>query len=82
MFPYPSGSGLHVGHVIGYTATDILVLDVNGDGKFEMNMQSYTLEGFTFLKDVVILAGDVWNLEEQVYASRNHAAQFLVLRDR
>ena len=24
MFPYPSGSGLHVGHVIGYTATDIL----------------------------------------------------------
>lgn len=24
MFPYPSGSGLHVGHVSGYTATDIL----------------------------------------------------------
>ena len=24
MFPYPSGSGLHVGHVVGYTATDIL----------------------------------------------------------
>lgn len=24
MFPYPSGSGLHVGHVAGYTATDIL----------------------------------------------------------
>lgn len=24
MFPYPSGSGLHVGHVLGYTATDIL----------------------------------------------------------
>ena len=24
MFPYPSGSGLHVGHLIGYTATDIL----------------------------------------------------------
>ena len=24
MFPYPSGAGLHVGHVIGYTATDIL----------------------------------------------------------
>ncbi len=23
MFPYPSGSGLHVGHVVGYTATDI-----------------------------------------------------------
>ncbi|NUM81069.1 leucine--tRNA ligase, partial [bacterium] len=24
MFPYPSGSGLHVGHTEGYTATDIL----------------------------------------------------------
>lgn len=24
MFPYPSGSGLHVGHVVGYTATDIV----------------------------------------------------------
>jgi len=23
MFPYPSGSGLHVGHPVGYTATDI-----------------------------------------------------------
>ncbi len=25
MFPYPSGSGLHVGHPEGYTATDIIV---------------------------------------------------------
>jgi len=24
MFPYPSGDGLHVGHVKGYTATDVL----------------------------------------------------------
>lgn len=24
MFPYPSGSGLHVGHPVGYTATDIM----------------------------------------------------------
>ncbi|MDW8262617.1 MAG: class I tRNA ligase family protein, partial [Phycisphaerales bacterium] len=24
MFPYPSGQGLHVGHVEGYTATDIV----------------------------------------------------------
>lgn len=24
MFPYPSGSGLHVGHIIGYTCTDII----------------------------------------------------------
>jgi leucyl-tRNA synthetase len=25
MFPYPSGAGLHVGHPLGYTATDIIV---------------------------------------------------------
>ena len=24
MFPYPSGAGLHVGHLIGYTATDVV----------------------------------------------------------
>ncbi len=24
MFPYPSGSGLHVGHLVGYTATDVV----------------------------------------------------------
>ena len=24
MFPYPSGSGLHVGHPLGYIATDII----------------------------------------------------------
>jgi len=24
MFPYPSGAGLHVGHLVGYTATDIM----------------------------------------------------------
>src|SRR5476651_1483893 len=24
MFPYPSGAGLHVGHVEGYTATDVI----------------------------------------------------------
>ena len=29
MFPYPSGSGLHVGHPEGYTATDI-VAGTNG----------------------------------------------------
>ena len=25
MFPYPSGSGLHVGHPLGYIATDVYV---------------------------------------------------------
>lgn len=33
MFPYPSGSGLHVGHPEGYTATDILARFARKQGK-------------------------------------------------
>ncbi len=34
MFPYPSGAGLHVGHIEGYTGTDIIsrFLRMNGHG--------------------------------------------------
>src|SRR6201985_3041789 len=32
MFPYPSGSGLHVGHPEGYTATDIVARYKRGRG--------------------------------------------------
>ncbi|MEL7431115.1 MAG: leucine--tRNA ligase [Chlamydiota bacterium] len=32
MFPYPSGAGLHVGHVTGYTATDILARHMRTKG--------------------------------------------------
>ncbi len=33
MFPYPSGSGLHVGHPEGYTATDIVVRRARMQGR-------------------------------------------------
>lgn len=33
MFPYPSGAGLHVGHVEGYTATDIVSRFMRMQGK-------------------------------------------------
>lgn len=33
MFPYPSGSGLHVGHPEGYTATDIVCRHARMNGK-------------------------------------------------
>lgn len=33
MFPYPSGSGLHVGHLLGYTGTDIIARMARMQGK-------------------------------------------------
>ena len=45
MFPYPSGSGLHVGHPLGYIASDIISryktkfsrISVNGEMLYEIS---------------------------------------------
>lgn len=74
MFPYPSGSGLHVGHPEGYTATDIIcrykrmrgfnVLHPMGWDAFGLPAEQYALE--TGTHPAVTTANNIDNFRRQI----------------
>src|SRR5690625_5701018 len=45
MFPYPSGSGLHVGHPLGYIATDVIARHQRMVGKNVLYTMGYDAFG-------------------------------------
>jgi leucyl-tRNA synthetase/REP element-mobilizing transposase RayT len=76
MFPYPSGSGLHVGHPEGYTATDIVgrhmrmtghnVLHPMGYDSFGLPAEQYAIK--TGQHPAITTAANIENFRRQLKA--------------
>ncbi|MGE4633621.1 MAG: class I tRNA ligase family protein, partial [Planctomycetota bacterium] len=76
MFPYPSGSGLHVGHTEGYTASDIVarhrrmkgfdVLHPMGFDAFGLPAEQYAIKTGTHPRETTVLNID--NFRRQIRA--------------
>ena len=78
MFPYPSGSGLHVGHLEGYTATDIVsrykrmrgfnVLHPMGWDAFGLPAEQYAVK--TGIHPAITTAQNIATFKRQMKACR------------
>jgi len=76
MFPYPSGDGLHVGHLEGYTATDIIarykrmqgfnVLHPMGWDAFGLPAEQYAIKTGTHPRETT--AKNIANFRRQIQA--------------
>jgi len=74
MFPYPSGSGLHVGHPLGYIGTDVLarylrmtghhVLHTFGYDAFGLPAEQYAIE--TGQHPAITTQNNIDNMREQL----------------
>ncbi len=74
MFPYPSGAGLHVGHLEGYTATDIIsrykrmkgfsVLHVTGWDAFGLPAEQYAVK--TGIHPAITTRDNIANFRRQM----------------
>ena len=74
MFPYPSGAGLHVGHLEGYTATDILcrmkrmqgfsVLHCTGWDAFGLPAEQYAVK--TGIHPSIVTRQNIDNFRQQM----------------
>lgn len=74
MFPYPSGAGLHVGHLVGYTATDVIarykkacgyeVLHPMGWDSFGLPAEQYAIRTGTHPRATT--ATNIRNFKEQL----------------
>jgi leucyl-tRNA synthetase len=76
MFPYPSGAGLHVGHLMGYTATDVVarykwakgyqVLHPMGWDSFGLPAEQYAVR--TGTHPAITTAENIKNFKRQLQA--------------